>query len=108
MCVYIIVMDRKLLEILPSGLICNLTIPNGAKSMVIFVHGRGSNRFSTRNQTIASYLNDKGYATVLADLLNVDEQSQDSVKAHLRFDIDLLTKRLVVVTKYLCENDNTN
>jgi predicted phosphoribosyltransferase/pimeloyl-ACP methyl ester carboxylesterase len=101
-------MYHEQLEIPPSGLICNLTIPNDAKSMVIFVHGRGSNRFSTRNQTIARYLNEKRYATALVDLLNVDEQSQDSVKAHLRFDIDLLTERLVVVTKYLCENDKTN
>jgi pimeloyl-ACP methyl ester carboxylesterase len=63
---------------------------------VIFSHGSGSSRFSTRNRRVATVLNENRIATLLTDLLTVDE---DKIYEN-RFDIDLLTERLVSVTNY--------
>ena len=75
----------------------DLHMPKGAKSLIIFSHGSGSSRLSSRNQQVASYLQKKGIATLLFDLLTPEE---DLNKAN-RFDISLLTKRLLQVTKWL-------
>jgi len=65
----------------------DLEIPDGARGVVLFAHGSGSSRFSARNRFVASELRDGGMATLLIDLLTPDEE-------HLRFDIDLLARRL--------------
>lgn len=75
----------------------NLEIPAHAGSIVIFSHGSGSSRFSPRNKYVADYLNKAGIATLLIDLLTEEE---DHLYAN-RFDIDLLTSRLVAVTRYV-------
>lgn len=94
-------MKSKKSEILiPAGnveLEATLTVPEGAKSVVIFSHGSGSSRFSPRNNFVAHYLNDQGIATLLTDLLTVEE---DEVYA-TRFNIELLTSRLIGVTNYV-------
>ena len=71
-----------------------LNIPLGADSLVIFSHGSGSSRFSTRNTFVANLLNNQKIATLLIDLLTADE---DQIFEN-RFDINLLTDRLVEVT----------
>lgn len=81
-------------------LIGNLTVPEGAKSIVIFSHGSGSSRHSPRNRHVAEVLNKKGIATLLIDLLT---PAEDEI-FDKRFDIDLLTERLEAVT----ENIKTN
>lgn len=73
----------------------NLTVPQDAKSLVIFSHGSGSSRLSTRNRFIADILNSKKIATLLTDLLTEEE---DSVYDN-RFDINLLTERLITITQ---------
>jgi putative phosphoribosyl transferase len=73
----------------------NLNIPNGAKSIVIFSHGSGSSRFSPRNNYVAEILNKNNIATLLIDLLSAEE---DNVYEN-RFNIDLLTQRLLAVTQ---------
>jgi dienelactone hydrolase len=65
--------------------------------LVIFSHGSGSSRFSERNNHVASILNEKNMATLLVDLLTVEE---DGIYGN-RFDIDLLTSRLIAVTKFV-------
>lgn len=65
-----------------------LVIPVKAKAIVIFSHGSGSSRFSTRNQMVAKYLHQKKIGTLLFDLLTEDEDKY----YYNRFDIDLLTK----------------
>jgi len=75
----------------------NLTIPDGAMALVVFSHGSGSSRFSRRNNYVARLLNDEKIATLLADLLTEEE---DEIYEN-RFDIDLMTQRLVDVTKYV-------
>lgn len=79
----------------------NLLIPRGATGVVLFAHGSGSSRFSSRNRTVASELRDGGLGTLLIDLLTADEERIDNVTAHIRFDIDLLARRLAGATKWL-------
>lgn len=73
----------------------NLTIPQEATGIVLFAHGSGSGRHSPRNQFVAQVLNQAGLATLLLDLLTADEEEEDWYTAHLRFDIDLLSNRLI-------------
>src|SRR5512142_3281514 len=73
----------------------NLTLPPGATGVVIFAHGSGSSRFSSRNRLVADELHNGGLATLLFDLLTPEESEIDERTAHLRFDIQLLTDRLV-------------
>lgn len=74
-----------------------LSVPEHPEGLVVFVHGSGSSRFSPRNQSVARYFNECGLATLLFDLLGEDEQRIDDVTRELRFDIPLLTQRLVRV-----------
>jgi putative phosphoribosyl transferase len=85
----------------------NLIIPEGAKGIVIFAHGSGSSRHSSRNQYVARELQKDGLGTLLFDLLTAEEERIDMVTAHLRFDIDLLANRLIDVTKWLLSNPDT-
>ncbi|WP_131794198.1 dienelactone hydrolase family protein [Fluoribacter gormanii] len=77
-----------------------LFIPEEAKGMVIFVHGSGSSRFSSRNQYVASTLNEGKYATLLFDLLTSQEDVIDNVTREFRFDIHLLASRLLDVIQW--------
>lgn len=78
-----------------------LDIPAPASGLVVFAHGSGSSRFSLRNQYVAQFLQDHGYATLLFDLLTRDEEDIDSMTHHLRFNIPLLSERLVGVTHWV-------
>ena len=79
----------------------NLAIPFEAESIVLFAHGSGSSRFSSRNQYVAKRLQAEGLATLLFDLLTADEEKVDNYDMHLRFDIDLLAERLSGATLWL-------
>jgi len=85
----------------------NLTIPEGAEGIVVFAHGSGSSRYSSRNRYVAQELQKEGLGTLLFDLLTAEEERIDTVTAHLRFDIDLLANRLVDVTNWLLNNPDT-
>jgi putative phosphoribosyl transferase len=82
----------------------NLNIPGDANGLVIFSHGSGSSRFSPRNAFVAEKLNDQKIATLLIDLLTTKE---DAVYKN-RFDIDLLTERLIEVTGKMLELPEVN
>ncbi|RZM79508.1 dienelactone hydrolase family protein [Leptolyngbya iicbica] len=79
----------------------NLVIPPGAQGVVLFAHGSGSSRHSPRNQLVAQRLQQAGLATLLLDLLTPAEGRQDAETRQFRFDIDLLTARLVGATDWL-------
>jgi dienelactone hydrolase len=68
---------------------------------VLFAHGSGSSRFSPRNNFVARVLNQAGLGTLLFDLLTKDEEAIDLRTARLRFDIALLSQRLVAATDWL-------
>lgn len=76
-----------------------LEIPKDAIGLVLFAHGSGSGRHSSRNQHVASQLNAARIGTLLFDLLTRDEEEVDRMTGHLRFDIGLLAHRLIAATK---------
>ena len=91
---------------IPVGLVTlpgDLFVPENATGLVIFSHGSGSSRLSTRNRYVAKVLQDNGIATLLFDLLT-PEEDQDY---HKRFEISLLTERLKTVSKWASENEHT-
>ncbi|EKD41615.1 MAG: hypothetical protein ACD_73C00622G0001, partial [uncultured bacterium] len=88
-------------------LLGNLEIPKEAKTIIVFVHGSGSSRFSSRNRFVANVLEKAGLGTLLMDLLTQKEEEIDNVTAELRFDIPLLAKRVLGATKWLKKYPNT-
>jgi dienelactone hydrolase len=84
----------------------NLNIPKGSKGIVLFAHGSGSSRHSPRNKYVAEVLQDAGIATLLIDLLTEEEEEIDLQTRHLRFDIDLLARRLIGATDWLKQEQN--
>jgi putative phosphoribosyl transferase len=79
----------------------DLQIPDHAVGVVVFAHGSGSSRHSTRNQYVARELHAAGLATLLIDLLTPEEEAVDRHTGHLRFDISLLAERLVSATHWV-------
>ncbi len=77
----------------------NLNIPDNSKAFVVFSHGSGSSRFSSRNRHVAEILNKHNIATLLTDLLTEEEDRN----YENRFNIDLLTDRLVIVTNQVVQ-----
>lgn len=94
-----------------------LSIPDKASGLVIFAHGSGSNRNSYRNQIVANKLNESGLGTLLFDLLTDEEQQSDLRTQKImckipglilnKFNIKLLTERLLGVTEYAVNNPET-
>jgi dienelactone hydrolase len=87
---------------IPAGRVTlegELSIPHDAKGLVLFAHGSGSSRHSPRNQFVAGVLQDAGIGTLLFDLLTNEEEQEDYYTGHLRFDIDLLARRLIHGTR---------
>jgi alpha-beta hydrolase superfamily lysophospholipase len=80
-----------------------LIVPPDATGIVLFAHGSGSSRFSPRNMYVANVLQQNGIATLLFDLLTrAEDQDYDA-----RFDIELLTERLLAATRWLQNNPAT-
>jgi dienelactone hydrolase len=77
-----------------------LSIPERAEGVVLFAHGSGSSRFSPRNRFVAAFLNQGGLGTLLLDLLTAEEHEIDERSGALRFDIDLLSRRLIGVVDW--------
>lgn len=86
----------------------DLALPPGATGLVVFAHGSGSSRFSTRNRYVAEVLRRHGLGTLLFDLLTREEEAVDEVTARLRFDIGLLARRIVATTDWLATRDELN
>jgi dienelactone hydrolase len=80
-----------------------LILPPSAKGVVLFAHGSGSSRFSPRNTYVAEVLQQRGIGTLLFDLLTREE---DQVY-ETRFDIALLTQRLVAASAWLQTRPDT-
>ena len=78
----------------------DLRVPEKAWGAVLFVHGSGSSRFSSRNRAVAEYLQHAGFATLLIDLLTREEESVDVHTGEFRFDIPLLGQRVVLATDW--------
>jgi dienelactone hydrolase len=74
---------------------------------VLFAHGSGSSRHSPRNQYVAKVLRQAGLATLLIDLLTSAEEREDVVNSRLRFDIGLLTERVIGTSEWLAQDPLT-
>ncbi len=81
----------------------SLALPARACGVILFAHGSGSSRHSPRNRYVAEVLHRAGLGTLLFDLLTEDEE----LIAELRFDIPLLTRRLVGATDWLASQPAT-
>src|SRR4051794_36135816 len=78
----------------------DLTLPGDPSGLVLFAHGSGSSRHSSRNRLVAAELNRAGLATLLFDLLTEREEQEEQFTRHLRFDIGLLADRLGAATDW--------
>ena len=88
-------------RIAPVGLSGDLVIPAGATGIVLFAHGSGSSRHSSRNRRVAEVLQRGGLATLLLDLLTEAEEQVDDRTLQLRFDIGLLAGRVSEAAAWL-------
>ena len=84
-----------------------LGLPEHPRGLVLFAHGSGSSRHSPRNRYVARTLRTAGFGTLLMDLLTADEEEVDAHTAHLRFDIGLLSRRLVGAIDWLTVDPRT-
>lgn len=85
----------------------DLGVPADAVGIVLFAHGSGSSRRSSRNRAVARALRDAGLATLLIDLLTEAEEASERHTGHLRFDIGFLAGRLVAAMEWLAEDRRT-
>ena len=92
--------DIPLTSVILKG---DLVIPENPIGIVIFSHGSGSSRFSSRNRMVAELIQKHNIATFLFDLLT---EKEDQIYEN-RFNIDLLTSRLIETTEWLMEDKNT-
>jgi dienelactone hydrolase len=80
-----------------------LVVPDDASGLVVFAHGSGSSRKSPRNNYVADVLRSHGLGTLLFDLLTEAEDREYET----RFDVDLLTERLLGATAWLRDHERT-
>ena len=95
--------ENRYVQILSAGVRLEgiVSIPDDARGFVVFVHGSGSSRHSPRNQYVAQTLQEGGLATLLFDLLTAYEEESELQNRYLRFDIDLLARRIAGVFEWL-------
>ena len=77
-----------------------LRLPDAPRGLVLFARGSGSGRRSPRNTHVAQQLASFGLATLLFDLLTAQEEQTDALTGQLRFDIPLLSERLIGATEW--------
>jgi dienelactone hydrolase len=99
---------ETMIPVTPITLAGELNIPAEAEGLVLFAHGSGSSRLSPRNQYVAQVINEAGIGTLLFDLLTREEEKIDQRTRHLRFDIDLLARRLAGVTEWVKKQKETS
>ncbi len=93
---------------IPTGSVTlhgELSVAENTHGLVIFAHGAGSSRHSPRNQFIARHLRSVGLGTLLFDMLTPAEEAADPGGEHLRFNMGLLTQRLVSAAHWLAGED---
>ena len=85
----------------------DLNVPAHPRAVVLFAHGSGSSRFSSRNKRVATLFNETGFATLLIDLLTPGEDEIDAFTREYRFDIGRLAERLVGAVDWLARDPVT-
>lgn len=74
--------------------------------VVVFAHGSGSSRHSSRNRHVAEVLNEAGLQTLLLDLLTPDEERVDLETGEHRFNIELLGERVTRTIDWVRRTDD--
>lgn len=103
-------LERTVAIVVPDGptLEGTLGVPRDAAGIVLFAHGSGSSRFSSRNRYVARVLRDAGLGTLLLDLLSPHEEVIDETTRSYRFDLGLLANRLVHTIDWLSREADTS
>ena len=83
------------LDIAGAVLNGDLSLPADPHGLVVFAHGSGSSRRSSRNRAVAEVLQHARLGTLLLDLLTEREELIDVTTAEYRFDIPMLAERVV-------------
>jgi putative phosphoribosyl transferase len=91
----------------PGDLDADLVLPDDATGLVLFVHGNGSTRQSPQNRFVARAVQGVGLGTLLLDLLTPDEAAEDALSAQLRFDLRLLTARILAAVRSISADPRT-
>jgi putative phosphoribosyl transferase len=78
-----------------------MSIPALPKGIVVFAHGNGSNYRSPRNSDTARKLHDAGFATLRTDLLTPEEAEQNKRTGQYRFDVAMLSQRVIAATTFV-------
>ncbi len=95
---------------IPAGsvqLVGELDLPTQHGGLVIFAHGSGASRRSSRHQFVARALRRLGFGTLLFDLLTQEEECLDSVTGTIPFDIELLAERLLAASRWVSRQPAT-
>src|SRR3989440_8848482 len=90
-----------------SGVLLNgdLSLPAAARGLVVFAHGSGSSRHSSRNRAVAEVLQRARLGTLLLDLLTEREEQIDITTAEFRFNVPLLGDRVVAAIDWAAGHD---
>jgi len=96
------------LAIAGAALNGDLSVPQNASGLVVFAHGSGSSRHSSRNRSVAQALQHAGLATLLLDLLTEREERTDVLTGELRFDINLLADRVAAAVDWAAAEGATS
>jgi dienelactone hydrolase len=85
----------------------DLRVPPNSQGLVLFAHGSGSSRYSSRNRAVADVLHQARLGTLLLDLLTEDEERTDVVTTTFRFDIPMLGDRVVAAVDWAGRYETT-
>lgn len=83
----------------------DLAVPTDPRGLVIFAHGSGSSRKSPRNRLVANAFQSAHFATLLFDMLTIDEEALDDLEGKVAFDLERLAERLGAVTDWASERN---
>ncbi|MEJ7928949.1 alpha/beta hydrolase [Ramlibacter sp. AN1015] len=86
----------------------DLELPAQDAPLVLFAHGSGSSRHSSRNRMVAQRLHRAGIGTLLFDLLTEREALVDARTRKYRFDIDLLAQRMVDASAWAAAREDAD
>jgi putative phosphoribosyl transferase len=94
----------------------DLVIPKEPSGIILFCHGSGSGRNSTRNKYVAEAMNKDGLATLLVDLLTVEEEQADTRAQKIqckipglllnKFNVKLLADRVIAISEWISSNED--
>lgn len=81
------------------------SVPLDPKGAIIIASSTGSARLSRRSRETARNVYDAGYATLLVDLLTLDEDREDALTGAIKLDVELLASRIIAATRWVIESE---